>query len=754
LDQDADVDYVDASQLRGKIDHSTAGAQVIWRQMEGDPLTRIVAQALALCVVSHHSGLIDCVIGSGDRFGADGFMERIRKQSDRSHVDEVSERLPESIRSRIGELIGSPHLLPSIRSRISKIIECCRSKTDRKTEVRVQVSLLVRFLFSCLIDADRTDTAAFANVFVRITRGRQQPAKWTELIRKLEAKIDAFPVRYPIDESRAAISNTCRSRASEGTGIFSLSVPTGGGKTLASLRFALHHAERHKLERVFFVIPYTSIIDQNADVVRDILEDEGSRSTVVLEHHSNIAPEKQNWREKILTESWDAPIVFTTMVQFLESLYGSGTRGARRMHQLAKSVVVFDEIQSLPIKCVHLFNNAINFLTEQCGSTAVLCTATQPLLQSVNSEKGALRLEAEQELVSDVGALFRQLERVYVRDLTRPEMWSPDAVADLILDHVDAGSTLAITNTKAAARELFQQLSHRTQLPVVHLSTNMCPAHRRRLLRIIRRRLVKKRPIICVSTQLIEAGVDVDFGVVVRHLAGLDSIAQAAGRCNRNGERDVGSVFVVNPSNEPLRSLPEIKLGAEITLRLLNDFRDTPDEFDGSLISPKAMTRFYELYFHRRRGEMAYRVPASEIGHDDTILNLLANNKQAVEAHCDNGGAPESPFLHQAFMTAAKAFRVIDSPTRGVIVPYGREGRELEGRLFSQIELPELYRLLRLAQQFTVNVFENTYNELLAAGALRQVASDIDIVVVDARYYDPNLGLTTEPNTSLEFLNG
>jgi len=172
-------------------------------------------------------------------------------------------------------------------------------------------------------------------------------------------------------------------------GVFTLTVPTGGGKTLASLRFALHHANKHKLDRLIFIIPYTSIIDQNARVVRDILEvDKRDQGKFVLEHHSNLLPELQNWKTKILSENWDAPIIYTTSVQFLETLFSGGTRSARRMHQLARSVIVFDEIQTLPIKTIHLFCNAINFLTTHCHSSVVLCTATQPLLNKVNKKKG------------------------------------------------------------------------------------------------------------------------------------------------------------------------------------------------------------------------------------------------------------------------------------------------------------------------------------------------------------------------------
>ncbi|PKO57596.1 MAG: CRISPR-associated helicase/endonuclease Cas3, partial [Betaproteobacteria bacterium HGW-Betaproteobacteria-18] len=338
-----------------------------------------------------------------------------------------------------------------------------------------------------------------------------------------------FTPRYPVDHLRADISRHCLDAAPRECGIYTLTVPTGGGKTLASLRFALHHARAHDLDRVIYVIPYTSIIDQNADVVRQILEPGGVEpGSVVLEHHSNLTPEKQNWRSKILSENWDAPVVYTTTVQLLETLFGAGTRGARRMHQLARAVLIFDEIQSLPVNCVHLFNNAMNFLADHCGSTAVLCTATQPLLDQVEASKGAIRILPGRELMPDKHRLFDELNRVEVLNLCKPGGWSQDETVALSREQIsDSGSCLVIVNTKKAAQVLYRLCQGDIEARVFHLSTNMCPAHRKAILDTVRARLDQELPTLCFSTQLIEAGVDVDFGAVIRYAAGLDSIAQA-----------------------------------------------------------------------------------------------------------------------------------------------------------------------------------------------------------------------------------
>ena len=318
----------------------------------------------------------------------------------------------------------------------------------------------------------------------------------------------------------------------------------------------------------------------------------------MLEHHASITPEQQTWREKVLCENWDAPVVYTTMVQFLEALFGAGTRGARRMHQLANAVLIFDEIQTLPIKCVHLFNNAINFLAEQCNSTVVLCTATQPLLHQVSVEKGAIRLHPKHEIMPNVQKLFDDLKRVDVLD--KPGGWSYAEIAQLALEEMlRANSCLVIVNTKSAARQLYQlcggQLSDD---PIFHLTTDMCPAHRKQELSAVRRRLEHNLPVLCVSTQLIEAGVDVDFRTVIRFTAGLDSIAQAAGRCNRHGHSERGTVHVVNSQEERLEKLPDIAVGQDKAERILVDYAAQPERYRNNLVGPEAIGDYYHYYFY------------------------------------------------------------------------------------------------------------------------------------------------------------
>ena len=758
LNPDEDEGYVDASSLKGKIDHSTAGAQTIWRELSAQgQMGSIVGQILSLCVASHHSGLIDCLSNSMDS-RTENFRRRITTPEERSHLDEARSYADSSIRDKATDLLHSKSLLDSLQTVLTEIVQKSPEKKDRSVVAQFQIGLLVRFLFSCLIDADRLDTANFERPHGAVLRNDGHFTPWQVLADRLENHMAKFLTKHPVDQIRARISNECRVAADRPKGLYSLTVPTGGGKTLASLRFALHHAAKYDLDRVIYVIPFTSIIDQNAEVVRQILEPDdspGEQGRVVLEHHSNLESEKMSWKGKLLAENWDSPVVYTTSVQLLEALFGGGTRGARRMHQLARSVIVFDEIQTLPVKCVHIFNNAINFLVDHCESTVVLCTATQPLLGdlvALDARKGVAKLPADSEIISDVTALFADLKRVAVLDRRRPGGWSEAQLSELALSQMtEYGSCLVIVNTKKAARGLYQQMES-AALPLYHLSTSMCPAHRRHSLNDIRRQLAEGKPALCVSTQLIEAGVDIDFGSVIRYAAGLDSIAQAAGRCNRNGARSTGSVVVVNPAEESLGFLKDIEIGRDTTARILDDFRDNPEQFDCDLLGPKAMAWFYQNYFFKRKDEMAYRLEAKKHGRDDTLLNLLSKNDLAVGEFERLSRNKPSLYLHQDFMKAGKAFQAIDAPTKSVIVPYGTRGREVIAELSATPEIEVQFALLREAQQYSVNLFPHEFQKLSDAEAIREVQDGSGLFFLNERFYSMNFGLVTEPVSGEDFL--
>jgi len=765
LNQDEDEEFVDAAGLKGKIDHSSSGAQFIWQHLASkDALAQIAGQILALCIASHHSGLIDCLTSTPGKPAEDGFTKRMNKADSKTNLQEVLAKSDPSILADARRLLAQPQMGSSFQDWLSKLLDTAPGATPQhkanSPAMQQQIGLLVRALFSCLIDADRIDTADFEHPGRARKRLRGNYTSWETLIARLESHLANFTPTQPIDSLRQNISRHCLEAAARDTGIYTLTVPTGGGKTLASLRFALHHAQTHGLDRVIYIIPFTSIIDQNAEVVRRILEPKGVEvGSVVLEHHSNLTPEDQTWRSKILSENWDAPVVYTTMVQLLETLFGAGTRGARRMHQLANAVLVFDEIQSLPVRCVHLFNNAINFLADHCRSTVVLCTATQPLLDRVDATKGAIRIPPGNEIIRDVRQLFDDLKRVDVVNLRKPGGWSQEAITAHAHEQVEAtGSCLVIVNTKKAAQALYRLSRNHPTTAVFHLSTSMCPAHRKARLDAIRSRLEATPPLptLCFSTQLIEAGVDVDFASVIRFAAGLDSIAQAAGRCNRHGKLACGKVFVVNPRDEDenLGKLPDIQIGRDKANRVLDDYDADPEKFGSNRIGPEAMAWYYKNYFFDRAKEMGYPVSANTLGRDDTLLNLLSGNTLAVGDYARSKRQAPARFLRQSFMSAARAFKAIDTPTRGVIVPHGETGKALIADLCAAYVPDKEFELLRRAQQHSVNVFPHQLEALSKANAVCEIQEGTGILYLsDPRYYSEEFGLSETPEGLMEVLS-
>ncbi|NTW56071.1 MAG: CRISPR-associated helicase Cas3' [Chlorobiaceae bacterium] len=753
LNPDEDEDFVDAKGLKGRIDHSSAASQFVWQELsKRGKLGAMVGQILALCLASHHSGLIDCLSSGINSPVEDTFTKRMKKDYKRTHYSEVIKKSDKHILDHVNEIIDNPGFFNEFEKVVRSIILSASDKSD--TVIQNQIALLVRFLFSCLIDADRFDSACFeypARVKYLVGRG---PAIWDSLVSRLEGHLSQFKQEYPIDQLRREIAEHCLNVANRDRGTFTLTVPTGGGKTLASLRFALHHARIYKMDRVIYIIPFTSIIDQNAQVARQILEPEGvDPGSIVLEHHSNLTPKQQTWRSKIISENWEAPVVFTTNVQFLETLFGSGTRGARRMHQLANSVLIFDEIQTLPVNCIHLFNNAINFLVEQCGSSVVLCTATQPLLNRVDTHKGAIKLYSGCEIIPDVRQLFDDLKRVEVLNECKPGGWLLEEVAELAQAEIlVARSCLVIVNNKKTAQELYRLCAIQNGCQVYHLSTNMCPAHRKSILGEVRNQLDEQKPTICISTQLIEAGVDVDFGSVIRVIAGLDSIAQAAGRCNRHNRRkELGRVHIVNIKKENLSMLPDINIGRDKAERVLDDYEKDPKRFGYNCIGPEAMAWFYENYFFSRAIEMDYKVSSKEVGHEDTLLNLLSVNNLSLEEYKRiHRKAPEI-YLRQSFMMAAKIFKAIDAPNQGIVVPFGEEGQSIVNELCSIHPAGIGFNVLRRAQQFSVNVFPKLLNEMILAGVVRETQDGTGILyLADKRYYSSKYGLIEQPEEIME----
>jgi CRISPR-associated endonuclease/helicase Cas3 len=754
IDPDAD-DYSDAEKLKGKVDHSSAGAQFIYQTLSKKGSEGLIAaQFLSLCIASHHSGLIDCLSPSGE----DNFTKRIEKSKEKTHLDEILSYLSATEKHRLTELASNDKLIKQVYGKVKSLIE----KNDSKETMLFKYGLLVRFLFSCLIDADRLNTADFEFPKNIKNRNYGKYCSWNILLERFNTKLKEFANkidRNEVDNLRDEVSKECFNFSMKPKGLYQLTVPTGGGKTLSSLRFALNHAEYQKMDRIFYVIPYTSIIDQNADEVRKILEDKDGKylDRIVLEHHSNLTPEEETKRQNLLVENWDAPIIFTTQVQLLETLFGGGTRSVRRMHQLANSIIIFDEVQTIPVRCVHMFNVALRFLVNNCNSTVVLCTATQPLLDKVEPVQRALTITQEQKMIKNENELFQKLKRVDLIDKRKNiGGWTNEEMTDLVNQELkELGSVLIIVNKKESARSLYQKLSEDNPSVTFHLSTNMCPAHRLNVLSTVKERIEKKQPVVCVSTQLIEAGVDIDFGTVIRYMAGLDSITQAAGRCNRNGKRKYGRVYIINPQDENLDSLKDIKIGAECAERFLRDYDRSPEVFEQDRIGLKAMEQYYTYYFYDRKKQMDYPITSNnkEIGREDNLFALLSLNTSSILAfqRTHENRMPSIP-LKQSFQSAAKAFYAIDSLTRGVIVPFGKEGEDIINELCDAVMIEKQYKLLKTAQRFSVNLFPNDFDDMEKKKAIREVQKDSGIYYMDYQYYSNDFGWSKEILTEMKNL--
>lgn len=718
-------DYIDARRKKGKIDHSSAGGQYVYNIENEHKAFPYLRQILSLAIVSHHSGLIDCLSPAG----SDKYLQRISKPYEKTHLPEVLEKWPIEVSDRVDGLVNSTELLNEFLAVLKKI---------PKQSHHFYLGMLCRFLSSCLLDADRIDTADFVNPENKSLRLKTKYPPWHKFIIALEKRLSEFSIENRVDEIRTEVSKVCQKAGKREPGIYTLTVPTGGGKTLASLRFALEHAAEHNLERVIYVIPYTSIIDQNAREVQKVFANLSKEYGVelVLEHHSNLTPEKETTYQRLMAENWDAPIVYTTSVQVLDSLFKGGTRSVRRMHHLAKSVIVFDEVQTLPVKMVHLFNNAMNFLVNVCGSSVVLCTATQPLLHDVDQKKGAIQLSKDSEIMPNTSTLFEELRRVQVIDKRQPGGCSFLEIAELIKKELSiTGSVLTIVNTKNAAESLFKTCCD-FDAKVYHLSTNQCPSHRLELIDKIRELAVpgSESPVVCISTQLIEAGVDVDFGTVIRFTAGLDSVAQAAGRCNRSGKRKKkGRVLLVNPSQERIDMIPEIKIGKEQAERVLSEYNKKASQFSGSIVSPAALTRYFEYYFYDRCDCMDYPVSSEVNVQDDSLLEILGRNSKAVAIYQRANGKNTRLHLHQSFSTAGKLFNVIDFQTQGVIVPY-KEGKKIISDLCASGDIAREKALLKQAQRYTVNCYKQKLLELNKAGALHNIGGSGVYCLLEQHY--------------------
>lgn len=531
-------------------------------------------------------------------------------------------------------------------------------------------SFFQRMIFSCLVDADFLATEAFMNQRLANLRAGKREHILKEALALLLDKIKSFGTPSTnVNKARAIVVSDCLSAANSPQGLFSLTVPTGGGKTLSSLAFALKHAIKHEHKRIIYVVPFTSIIEQNAKVFTDLLAVLGD--DIVLQHHSNLLPKKESeetTRSRLATENWDAPIIVTTSVQFYESLFAARTSKSRKLHNIANSVVILDEAQALPVQYLEPCLRTLEQLSSHYHTTTVLCTATQPAIKK--TQLFNIGLENIQEIISDTNALFSSLKRVNVQ--YRQTIDDQTISTEL----ANTQQALCIVNTRNHAQTLYQNLPASDEN--YHLSALMCPEHRIQILDTVRQRLKTGLPTRLISTQLIEAGVDIDFPTVYRSMAGLDSIAQAAGRCNRNGKQDIGHVYVFH--SEHIRNEIYFKETADVGHEILDLHADDP-------LSTDAISAYFDKYYYRQNKD------AKDIMDD---FKISPRDK-------------ELPFLFQ-YKTAANKFKLIESQQIPVIIPWDDKAKKLCDQLRNPT-IPLHRNLFRALQRYTVQIYPHQFNK-------------------------------------------
>lgn len=712
---------------RGEVHHSPTGAIFAYDRWykDGSEQEKLTAQIVSMVIRGHHGGLLDCVDPNGDSPYAACIGQ------DKAEIC-YEEAVDKFLKNCISEE-ELDHLFAEACTEISMKINAAAREDKSYTK-----GMLARLILSCVVDADRWDSACFeanADPFEP-----EEKTDWEQLGSRLSSHLEKLAGNSQIARLRGEISNRCQEAAKKPPGIYSLNVPTGGGKTFSSLRFALAHAKEYRMDRIFYVIPYNTILEQNAADIREALGGYDG----VLEHYGTFISqldgeggEREEARHTELTERWDKPVILTSMVQFLDSAYQGGNTSARRFNRLARSVLVFDEIQALPKYCTVLFEKLMRFLSVQMECTILLCTATQP----------DLNLNAEPLLPEDFTVLqYRNLKRVRLIDESDNPFSYEEAVSRLVRLQREHKAVLTVVNTKTAAKTIFEQVSPHMDISTlcIHLSTAMCPAHRLDAIDAMKKRLGRE-PVFCISTMLIEAGVNISFPCVVRSLAGLPSIIQAAGRCNRHMELSgsLGDVYLWYLPEERLSCLPEIETGQQCTrnVRLVAGL--------GRLDSQEAM----DWYFRKERIESEDKLKypwKDQPARNVTLTDMLSANRKFRNASSQLQRRKNTMTMYQAFKTAGHAFQVIDQDTASVLTEYGM-GKELIANLCGELELKERIRLMRIAQKYSVSVFRSTFNKLIEQDEVYPLA-ETGLYALRKELYDANLGLVMKPSM-MDFYN-
>lgn len=731
---------------KGSVDHSTYGGKILWDLKT--PKTQPMIEILANSIFSHHasSGLLDFVEGDEEKTVDSNFYKRLEK--DLPEYEEVKKYFFKDVMSEEKLKIK----LAESAEELTGVFSIDPQATN--------LFFLTKFIYSCLLDGDRKSTYLFESAkekeelslddFFQEAQGNLEELFSSFKNRLQETSVENRQEKaYQINSLRQKMANICLEKAQNRTDIYRISIPTGGGKTLSSLRFALNHSLHNGKRKIIYIIPFTSIIEQNAEEARKVLKN----NNCILEHHSNlmneekVQSEEEERQQALLQDNWESPIIFTTMVRFLEVVFGGGTRNPRRFHQLTNAVLIFDEIQSLPLKTTTLFIRLLKFLRDLGKTTSVLCTATQPELGQLPV---SLDIDSKNELIPSLSETFSLFQRVRLINRVKLGGHSEEDVKQLAEEILKKEkSLLVILNTKNRVQKVYQLLKEAPDVKIFHLSNNMCPAHRKKVLADIKDALKNElQKVLCITTPLIEAGVDISFASVIRATASLASIAQAAGRCNRNGESELlQPVYIINVKDDEksLKQLPEILKAKDVTEQLLFDETGEINE----LLQPTKMRLFFTRYYHDMNKTKLFDYPFGS-QKDQYLAHLFSGNKNRwINFHKK---FPQRALnLHQSPQTIAKNFEVIAGGMASVLVPY--EGGKSVIAAFNGAEAAtDLKKWYQKAQSYSVNLPQTALKRLLKNGLVLSIFNG-ELYALKETAYDKEFGLNYAGSSEFSFYN-
>nr|WP_279288876.1 CRISPR-associated helicase Cas3' [Catenibacillus scindens] len=731
------------------VDHSSAGGRII-EVMGGK---KLAAYLIAAAIYSHH-GLQDCIdADTGESLSEKRWKKEIQ-------YDTVIQRF-----FQICDLNQFKQYVIEAYKDGEKLDRQIYAFADGKGgqghvfgSGSFYRGMFERLLLSLLMDSDWTDSGTWMDPLASSQSHLQERDDiWEKAMMNFENYMNTLKQNKEssiLDVYRSEISLQCQKMSELSAAVFRLNVPTGGGKTLSSLRYGLYCAKRHHKKHIFYVAPYNSILEQNAEAIRKAV----GNSQWVLEHHCNVFYEDEKDEEayRKLTENWSSPIIVTTAVQMLNTLFSSEKSSIRRMYSLCDSVIIFDEVQAFPAKCTELFNLAVNFLSVFCNTSVVLCSATQPSVVRLK-ENNVFNCR---EMVEASPLYEEGFKRVVIEDRTEdiPGGMSVEELSEFTLRAFEAyDSVLVIVNTKKCAKDTFEYLQKAVpeDCLLFHLSTNMCPTHRKKVLEEIKKALSDKKEkegpfdkkrVICVSTQLVEAGVDFSFNCVIRSMAGLDNVIQAAGRCNRHKSLPyLGKVYIVKLSKEAENTDPmtEICLAKEALEALLCDYRKAPEKYGQTLDSEAAVHVYYEQYYQKLRLRDQHYTRYPYLDWQTNLVELLGDNPVGVNMYRrEHSGKMVQSCLNQAFKTAGDAFQVIEEDQKiSVVVPYDEIACQALDILDNPYtSLSERKKALRRLQLYCVGVSPALAAKLGDDG-IREHGTE-GIKVLNMAYYDEKIGIT------------